>query len=184
MCCLLYYYRKIVFVQLIRSYMVLAKWKVENYDWINEDSIKYGSSSVLGKYTIKKYDVMYNNKNQEIMFVNESIDLHEFEINKEEYLSNKNLLVHCSIINEGGDIILDTTDEFRKFCYYYKGDLELMVFFNYTQSLFKKRGINCNVFDEKFLIYLNDTVFTECTYPIRENLCTSFKELFDSKKFV
>lgn len=183
-----YYDKRNLIVQIIKLYMTVMKWKIENYDWIKEDSIKYVSSSVLGKYTINIYDVMYNNKNQEVIFAieNDKKDdsLKEFESNKDTYLSNKKLLVHSSIVNNDGDIIIDTTEEFRKFCYYYESDLELIVFFNYIQTILKRRNIDSNIFDEKFTIYLNDATFTEYTYPIRENMYTSFKTVFDPKKFV
>jgi hypothetical protein len=166
------------------------KWKIENLDSVKQDSFKLNGYGIIGKYNINEYGVVHNNKTHNIIFVNENesefcTEINDFRSNINEYLLNKNMIVHCSITDKDQDIVVDTTEEFRKFCYYYEKNFVLLPFFNHIQKyIHSKGGNNVNIFDYNFTIYLNDSEFTEYTYCIRDILHSSFNMLFESKKFV
>lgn len=180
------YYRRFLFLKLFSLFLELMKWKIENFNKVKDDVfIEKGCESV-GEYIIKEYDVVYNNKSHSIIFtrhnknngnINEQDD---FQSNITKYLLNKSMIVNCSITNNNGDIIIDTTEDFRKFCYYYKKEVILLPFFNCIQNKIESECI----FDYNFTIYLNDSEFTEYNYCIRDNMHSNFKMLFESKKFV
>jgi hypothetical protein len=125
------YYRKFLIVKIFKLFIILMKWKIENLNSIKKHSFKQIGSDIIGKYVIKEYDVVHNNKNHNIIFGNDCCEsdfcteIKDFVSNIDEYLLNKNMIVHCSITDKDNDIILDTTREFRKFCYYYEHKLAL-----------------------------------------------------------
>lgn len=180
------YYRRFLFFKFISLFLELMKWKIKNFNKVKDDSFIEKGHETVGEYIIKGYDVVYNDKSHSIIFIKHNENLHEkeeeqdFKSNIEEYLLNKTMIVHSSITNENGDIVIDTTEDFRKFCYYYEKELVLLPFFNYIQNKIKDECI----FDYNFMIYLNDSEFTEYNYYIRDNLHSNFKMLFESKKFV
>lgn len=194
------YYRKFLIRKIFKLFIKLMKWKIDNFNCVKQDCFKPIKSDIVGKYNIQRYDVVHNNKTHDIIFVNKTgnesetcTEINDFRSNIDNYLLNKNMIVHCSITDKdkGKDDIVDTTEEFRKFCYYYEKGVELLPFFNHIQNYVRDKGDNdrnifddINIFDYDFTIYLNDSEFTEYTYKIRDILHCSFDMLFESKKFI
>jgi hypothetical protein len=189
---ILYYYRKFLIVKIFKLFVVLMKWRIQNFNIVKQDAFKLGECDIIGKFNIKEYNIVHNNKDHIVIFANDSCishdfssEINDFKSNINEYLLNKNMIVHCSITNEHDDIVLDTTVEFRKFCYYYEKKFVLLPFFNRIQNYIRNKGNNdVNIFDYNFTIYLNDSEFTEYKYCIRDILHSNFDMLFESKKFV
>jgi hypothetical protein len=196
------------------------KLRIRNFNVVKQDSFRLIGSDIIGKFNIKEFDVVHNNKTHNIIFLNENgsefynnteindfrsnindfrsnindfrsnindfrSNINDFRSNINEYLLNKNMIVHCSITDENGDIVVDTTVEFRKFCYYYEKKFVLLPFFNHIQNYIRNKGNNdINIFDYNFTIYLNDSEFTEYKYCIRDILYSNFDMLFESNKFI
>ena len=194
------YYRKFIILKIFKLFIKLMKWKIDNFNYVKQDCFTLIKSDIIGKYNIQLYDVVHNNKTHNIIFVNETgnetetcTEIKDFRSNIDNYLLNKNMIVHCSITDKDkhNDIIVDTTEEFRKFCYYYEKGVILLPFFNHIQNYVRNKGNNhrnifddINIFDYDFTIYLNDSEFTEYTYKIRDILHCNFDMLFTSKKFM
>lgn len=183
------YYRKFLIRKIFKLFVKLIKWKIDNFNCVKQDCFKQIKSDIDN---IQRYDVVHNNKTHNIIFVNETgnesetcTEINDFRSNIDNYLLNKNMIVHCSITDKGKDDIVDTTEEFRKFCYYYEKGVRLLPFFNHIQNYVRNKGDkDINIFDYDFTIYLNDSEFTEYTYKIRDVLHCSFDMLFESKKFI
>ena len=202
------YYRKFLIRKIFKLFVKLIKWKIDNFNYIKQDCFTSTRCDIVGKYNIQRYDVVHNNKTHNIIFVNETgnetgnesetvNEINDFRSNIDNYLLNKNMIVHCSITGKvtgkvtekvtetGKDDIIDTTEEFRKFCYYYEKGVILLPFFNHIQNYVRNKGDkDMNIFEYDFTIYLNDSEFTEYTYSIRDILHCSFDMLFESKKFI
>ena len=196
---ILYYCRKFLIHKIFKLFIVLMKLRIRNFNVVKQDSFRLIGSDIIGKFNIKEFDVVHNNKTHNIIFLNENgsefynnteindfrSNINDFRSNINEYLLNKNMIVHCSITDENGDIVVDTTVEFRKFCYYYEKKFVLLPFFNHIQNYIRNKGNNdINIFDYNFTIYLNDSEFTEYKYCIRDILYSNFDMLFESNKFI
>ena len=90
------------------------------------------------KYIAKEYNIIYNDKNHDLVFIagSEEIDLQIKDCfsNMSEIMPLKKLIVYCGIKKEGiieDDIDIDITDMFRYFVYYYNKDITLDIFLKY-----------------------------------------------------
>lgn len=149
------------------------------------------------KRIAKEYNIIYNDKKHDLVFIAESdeIDLQIKDCfsNMSDILPLKKLIVYCGIKKEGvieDDIDIDITDIFRYFVYYYNKDNTLDIFLKYI--LYKgiiNNGCNeyngyCDInkeFDKyneySFVLYLNDSDFTEIVYDMKSIKNIKFKEL-------
>jgi len=170
---------------------------------------------IYNNYIAKEYNIVYNEKNHDLVFIAESdkIDLQikDFFSNMSNILAFKKLIVYCGIKKEGiieDDIDIDVTDIFRYFVYYYDKDITLDIFLKYVltkgviqdsvYNVYSKYNIyneyskyniyngysyfdiNCE-FDKyneySFVLYLNDSDFTEITYSMKSIKSIKFKDL-------
>lgn len=90
------------------------------------------------KYIAKEYNIIYNDKNHDLVFIagSEEIDLQIKDCfsNMSEIMPLKKLIVYCGIKKEciiEDDIDIDITDMFRYFVYYYDKDITLDIFLKY-----------------------------------------------------
>jgi hypothetical protein len=124
---------------------------------------------------IEEYEIYLNGKKHDtVLIANSSIILtenfNELMPNISNKLQNKNIIVYCNIINENGDVVIELTNIFRKFFYYFdKQDFKLKMFFDYVQAYCDEKddmynGIN--IYEYDFIVYLNDDSFTELGYKI------------------
>ena len=125
-----------------------------------------------------EYNIVQDNKTFNVI-LNKS-DLQEFKRNIKCYLHDRNLIVHCSIINELGDILIDTTNCFRKFSFYFKTDQTLLIFNEYLQTkypdIFYGNG-------NYLVLYFNDSEFTEYKISTTQLNNTIFNSIFSNFKF-
>ena len=166
-------------------------------------------------YIAKEYNIVYNEKNHDLVFIAESdkIDLQikDFFSNISKILALKNLIVYCGIKKEGiieDDIDIDVTEIFRYFVYYYDKDTKLDIFLKYilTKGAIQDSVYNVyskyNIYNEyseyneyngydyfdinsefdkyseySFVLYLNDSDFTEIVYSMKSIKDLKFKEL-------
>ena len=154
------------------------------------------------KRIAKEYNIIYNNKKHDLVFIAESdeIDLQIKDCfsNISDILPLKKLIVYCGIKKEGiieDDIDIDITDIFRYFVYYYNKDNTLDIFLKYIlyKGIINNEcneynecdGYNeCNEYNEfdkyneySFVLYLNDSDFTEIVYDMKSIKNIKFKEL-------
>ena len=126
----IYFYKKSIVKFILKKLFLISiyflklyyKYKYKKQD----DSISKDSKNH------NEYNIVQDNKTFNVI-LNKS-DLQEFKRNIKCYLHDRNLIVHCSIINELGDILIDTTNCFRKFSFYFKTDQTLLIFNEYLQT--------------------------------------------------
>lgn len=164
-----------------------------------EEEIVLQSVIEMEDYSFYEYKIRYKEHSYYITLVNENgnnhyqLKLEKLKQNLEKKLDNKNLIVHCSLVNADDDIVLDVTEDFRKFKYYYDENKEktennldiksehssytpyTKYFFEYLQNKYPKLDLH----DLSLMIYKNDEQFTELRHRI-ENLYTkTFWELLN-----
>jgi hypothetical protein len=174
-----YYNRNYIFsfVFKITLFSVLNCIKLYSFIYRNNgnkiNKIKY--QKIRDLY-IEEYEIYLNGKKHDtVLIANSSIILtenfNELMPNISNKLQNKNKIVYCNIINENGDVVIELTNIFRKFFYYFdKTDFKLKMFFDYIQDYCDEKydiynGIN--IYEYDFVVYLNDDSFTELGYKIK-----------------
>lgn len=156
---------------MLRYFIILYTWMKRKTDKMYRLEYKK-----LDDYVMDKYHLIENDKTHTVVFVstcNNSLNKHinDFKNDQRKHLENKNKIVHCSISDDNENVIMDTTDLFRRFCYYYDKDHTLEGFFKYIEEHkreFKKNMDDIDIYDYNFVIYLNDDEFTEVTHSIRD----------------
>lgn len=137
----------------------------------------------MDNYNFHEYRLKHNEKNYYITLVNNDNQIHNIKLEKlqkniEKKVENKNLIVHCSLINKDEDIVLDVTEDFRKFKFYYDeqcGESYVKYFLEYL----KKKYNTLDLSNLTLMIYKNDEQFTELRHNI-ENLYTkTFLEILN-----
>jgi len=147
------------------------------YSYFNKkNKINKIKSNNIGNLKIEEYEIFFNDKkNNTVLIASSSIKLteqfNELVANYHTYLQNKNKIVYCNVVNEDGDLVIELTNMFRKFFYYFdKQDFKMEIFFDYVQEYLNnnKDIYNCiNIYDYDFIVYLNDDSFTELGYNIK-----------------
>lgn len=160
---------------------------VKRYIGENEQDLVLESVIKMNGYNFYEYKIYHNEKNYFITLINlDNEEIHNMKLeslreNLEKKIDNKNLIVHCSLINKHDDIVLDVTNDFRKFKFYYdehKNEIctpRVQYFFEYLQKKYDTLDLS----DLSLMIYKNDEQFTELKHNI-ENLYTkTFFELLN-----
>lgn len=148
----------------------------------DQEQLELESVIKTDNYNFYEYKISFNNKNYYVTLINfdkedkhHEMKLEKLRNNLETKINNKNLIVHCSLVNDQDDIILDVTEDFRKFKYYYdehENESYMKYFFEYLQQKYD----NLDLSGLSLMIYKNDEQFTELKHNI-ENLYT--KTFFD-----
>ena len=173
--------RNFVGTFLFRSCLEIVKRCIDLYLYYTNksDNIIQDHTMNLGDYKIEKYNVIKNNKNYKIILAskcNDELQKHilDCKINMELGLSNKNLIVNCSITDETGENSLDITENIRHFSYYFDKDVNIDIF---LQHLKFQDCIDYNNYSY-FSLYMNDFDFTERTYDLQRLQSLKFSEIF------
>lgn len=189
---ILYYFKRFLLRKSLLIVLFILRYVISLYTWMKRTTDKMYRLDYkrIDEYFMDKYYLIENDKTHTIVFIstcNNSLHKHiiDFKMNKQRHLENKNKIVHCSITDSNENIIMDTTDLFRRFCYYYDKQHSLLGFFKYIDEHkreFKKNMDDINIYDYNFVIYLNDLTFTEVSYPIRDliNENKRFSDLLQS----
>ena len=179
-----YYFRRFLFRKIFIYSFFIIKNILSLYTYYKKykkdtNNILYiRSCKTIDDYRVEEYEISVVDKNHKIIFVSKDgksfdKDISNFKRNILTKLQNKMMIVHCSITNENGDIIIDITNVFRFFCYYFDTDMEIRILFRYIQSMYSM----LNIYDNNLTIYLNDNEFTELVYKIQESEYMTFSKI-------
>ena len=133
------------------------------------------------KHIAKEYNIIYNDKNHDLVFIAESdeIDLQIKDCfsNISEIIPLKKLIVYCGIKKDGViegdiDIDIDITDMFRYFVYYYDKDISLDIFLKYILH----KGI---IIDSIYDAYIKYIIYNECSEYNKYSGCSDINKEFD-----
>lgn len=161
-------------------------------DYILDDTTENGeivlqSVIEMEHYNFCEYKIRYNQHDYYITLINEKGKaLHELKLEKlkqnlQNKIDNKNLIVHCSLVNEEDDIVLDVTEDFRKFKFYYDEEIGeeytpyTKYFFEYLQNKYSELDLS----NLSLMIYKNDEQFTELRHNIENLYTTTFRQLLN-----
>lgn len=166
---------------LFRSCLEIVKKCIDVYLYFTNksDNMIQDHSINLGDYKIEKYNIIKNNKNYKIIFSSKCSNelqkqILDCKINMTLGLSNKNMIVNCSITDETGKNSLDITENIRNFSYYFDKDVNVDIF---LQHLKFQDCIDYNNYSHLSL-YMNDFDFTEKTYDLKTLQTLKFSEIF------
>lgn len=176
-----YYYRSYIFSFVLKITLVSVlnciKLYTIIYSYFNKkNKINKIISKNIGNLKIEEYEIFLNDKKHDtILIASSSIELteqfNELIKNISNVLQNKNKIVYCNVVNQDGDIVVELTNIFRKFFYYFdKQDFNMEIFFDYVQEYLNNNNdkYNCiNIYNHDFIVYLNDDSFTELGYEIK-----------------
>jgi hypothetical protein len=178
---LTYYYRSYIFsfTLKITLFSILNCIKLYSfiYSYFNKkNKINKIKSKNIENLQIEEYEIFFNDKKHNtVLIASSSIKLteqfNELVANMYNNLQNKNKIVYCNVVNEDGYLVIELTNMFRKFFYYFdKQDFKMKIFFDYVQEYLNDNkdiynGIN--IYDYDFIVYLNDDSFTELGYKIK-----------------
>lgn len=133
-----------------------------------------GNEVVLRNGTCKECRLITVNKTNDLVLIND--DTYDVEL-LETFLKNRTTIVHCSI-QDGDNIVCDVTDIVRRFCCYYNTITSMQLCIEYLQHYYT--GI---YFDESFdfVVYYNDSDFTESRYLLSDVSRRMFVEVFGKR---
>jgi hypothetical protein len=99
----------------------------------------------------------------------------------EDNIMNKDLIVHCNISNDD-ELVVELTNIFRKFCYYFDKDYTLDIFIEYLHDYISENYSDMqhiNIYKYNLCVYLNDNEFSEKAFSLKTviNEGKTFKEL-------
>ena len=171
-----YVYRRLLMRMLFKLMFKLITTIVRLYTYYNKrsDKVKRLKYLQLGdKYALDEYNVINNDKTYHVILVGRSNnklyqDIIHFKKDVSNNLDNRNVIVHCSITNNNNDIVIDITEIFRRFVFYFNNegsDINIDVLAIYINHKYN------NVVDENehnLTIYMNDNCFTEYIYPLKD----------------
>lgn len=170
-------YLKIAIMMFIVSIKLYLFVKQQFVDTRND--IRYIQTRTNTNSSVDSYRVTYNEKTFQINVVNTTINKkpkRKLTMNDvRECIKHKNKIVHCSIVNDDGDIVLDATTYVREFVLYFESSTEesrLHYFISYLEDI---HGMSLSEY--KLMIYLNDEFFTERTYVIQERRDSYLKDI-------
>ena len=180
-----YYFRRFIVRKVFWMSIFFLKYMITFYSFMKRSKNKMYRLEYkkLDDYVMDKYHLIENDKTHTVVFMsncNNALYKHIIDFKKDitSGLENKNLIVHCSISDDDNNIIMDLTELFRRFCHYYDKDYTLHGFFKYIEEHkreFKKNMSHVNIYDYNLIVYLNDNLFTEVSYPIRVILNENIK---------
>lgn len=159
-----YIYRYNIFIYFIKGYIYFygignKPNKITHNKFIKIDNISDDSIYIHEFYCHNKKDLNIISNNTKIQKY--IIDDVTYEL--------RNKIVHCSLQNEQSEILLDLTNIFRKFVFYFDKDVEyskLVYFFKYVENVYNIQNVDLLY----FVVYKNDTSFTETKYRISDIL--------------
>ena len=82
--------------------------------------------------------------------------------------ANKNEIVFACITDENDLVVFDTTNEFRKFCFYFNNPICVNYFLHYFMYTYKQNDVD--ILDYYLTIYMNDDDFSQKKYCIKQIL--------------
>lgn len=184
-----YVYRKRLVNILFRIMLRILTYSISLYSYYNrkENTIKRIKYSQLGdSYVLDEYNIIHNDKVHHVSLIaNSNNILYQdlVHLKKETYnkLQNKNIIVHCSITNNNKDVIIDITDIFRRFSFYFDKkdtDVKLDALLMYIKD-------KCNMVDEdnhNLMIYMNDECFSEYIYSLKDIKNHTFYNILFNKE--
>ena len=183
---------------LFRSCLEVVKKFIDVYLYFTNksDNMIQDHSINMGDYKLEKYNIIKNNRNYMIIFASkcdEELQKHilDCKINMAFKLSNKNLIVNCTLQMADASVhqgtlqtavadsdnnidVLDITENIRHFCYYFDKDVNIDIF---LQHLKFQYDIDYNNYSY-LTLYMNDFDFSERKYDLKRLQSLKFSEIF------
>lgn len=189
------YYRRYIFSIFCKYIILCMLGIIRLYCYVTKkkDGIKVIKTKKLKKVglDVEEYELILNTKKHNVVLIGESsIELtnhfNDLLSNISCKIEDRNRIVYCSVVNKDGDIIVELTNIFRSFFYYFdKDDFKMSAFFDYVQDYIDEKSDiynDINIYDFDFIIYLNDLTFTELGYTIKYIKDKSINDLLMSDK--
>ncbi len=145
----------------------LGLYFVNVYLWLNDNlnhhsnSFKYIATYYHVHNAISEYEIMFNDHNHKLKFLNDDYNKFLSENKFEEVLNNKNKILQCYLVDTEDNLIMECTEELRNFRYYLtntNSSLTYRIFMDHIISL-QPNPINYHKYN--VLLYINDNNLSE-----------------------
>jgi hypothetical protein len=146
-----------------------------------QNHLQFVTTSELGdNIVVCHYRGFIDQKDQEIKIIKHSSsendnDLHFNHII--DSLDKRNHIVHCSLVTQDDNRMVDLTSVIREFVYHFDKDDEwskMEHFFKYVSECYDLGEYHKDMY---LVIYLNDETFTEIKHKVEEITTLQFKEV-------
>lgn len=179
---LMYYFRYKIFLMLLGLVIKVWKWKIDFHQKYNKRARPFVMEKINDNNMFIEYNVLWDGKEHKIVFVDKldiNEDILQFRKDPGKYFVNKSNIVFCGIMDHNGDILFDSTDDIRKFCFYFDKQKSLSVFIHYLQEkICKTIKKDADIYRNNFTVYMNDESFSEKTFLVKDLLYKDFCEVF------
>lgn len=184
-----FFYRRFIMLKVVVLLWVLSTYTIKLYYYIkkrrNNRMYKVESKELNG-YFMEMYNLIKDDKDYKVMFMSKdkkdiNVQFNDFKANMEDNIMNKDLIVHCNISNDD-ELVVELTNIFRKFCYYFDKDYTLDIFIEYLHDYISENYSDMqhiNIYKYNLCVYLNDNEFSEKAFSLKTviNEGKTFKEL-------
>lgn len=149
----------------------------DNFFHKNEN-IQFVASFYHLNNEIVEYKVTHNDEIHNLKFLKEDVNNFLEFSNLDELLESKNKILHCCLVDEHEDMILDCTDELRCFRFYFINKdsfLTWHLFLEHAISLQSNHNINLK--SCKLMLCKNDNNLSELNFDINDENLASYIDL-------
>jgi hypothetical protein len=175
---MLIYYVYNCAVCLLDMYYTIKRYYIEPNYITHRDSLKIDDEAHVYEYEVCIKEKVHNIK---VISDNKKQD-EEIYNNIVKNIDNKQKIVNCSIMN-GEECVIDLTNVFREFVYHMETDGDsndntynkLEYFFKYIKEKYDIKEFE----DCHFVVYMNDDMFSEHRYMIKELYDKMFIEIIN-----
>lgn len=173
---LIYVYRRFILLNVI--WLCFNVYKLKTYIsgvLFNpiQDSVEKIFCETINEHIYTEYKITQDEKEYMMTFVSRTNrglynDLVKFNKNKKDIILHKNEIVFACITDENDLVVFDTTNEFRKFCFYFNNPICVNYFLHYFMYTYKQNDVD--ILDYYLTIYMNDDDFSQKKYCIKQIL--------------
>jgi hypothetical protein len=183
------YYKHVLIMYALRlGFRLLGMWlnmkgKMSSPSEQNVRELFYYSSNPSGEQYLHHLEGHANDKTYKINIVSSESSPHPIMSMSEEILDKvviqRNKLVHCSLMNDAEEMLIDTTEFIRRFAYHFEDDNRSnSAIRHFIQAISKEINVSVNELEQVNLsIYLNDELFTEKLLKVSDIMEKTYAEI-------
>jgi hypothetical protein len=176
---MLIYYIYNFAIYLLDIYYGIKRLYIEDNYITHKDSMKLDDEIYVYEYNVCIKEKVHNVR---IISDNKKEDKEIYD-SIVKNVDNKQKIVYCSIMN-GDECLIDLTNIFREFVYHMDDKIEtynkMEYFFKYIKEKHKHMEIK-DIDEYQFVVYMNDDMFSEYKYKVKDLYDKMFKDIIDAE---
>ncbi len=180
--------RTAIFFTALNTFLKLFRLYINIREYFGKDiqnGLDYKACHMIDNDVhVHEFTAMYDNKKHclhIVSFDETPMQIHEREF--EETIAAKNMIVHCSLITDKGDIFLDLTEYIRRFSYHFTKEDDTSKLQYFLKAMQEEYGVEEKHIQElSLLVYLNDDALTEKQYKLHDVWNAHFKAIIETEQ--